>query len=100
MPVIVMKKNAAQATCKESQLKCNYFESWPATLPNATIYSFSRIFMDMGGKNIMPLTGDKIKFGAHAETFQTFMIIEFYLLLFWLSFNWGSSLEDIKQSWT
>lgn len=52
------------------------------------------------GGDIMPLTGDKIKFGAHAETFQTFMIIEFYLLLFWLSFNCGSSLEDIKQSWT
>lgn len=78
----------------------HYFESWPATLPNATIHLAEYLWTwgERGG--IMPPTEDKIKFGAHAETFQTFMIIEFYLLLFWPSFNCGSSLEDIKQSWT
>lgn len=58
--------------------------------------------MDIGGLGggIQTTAEDKIKFGAHAETFQTFMIIEFYLLLFWPSFNRGSSLGDIKQSRT
>lgn len=52
----------------------------------------------VGEKIIMLPRGDKIKFGSRAKTFQTFMIIEFYLLLFWPSFNCGLLLEDITWS--